>query len=75
MNGVHTCDKRRTRTYIKQAFPGFDIEEGFTEEDSLWNPLKRETHAEIETRIGRLLDIIFEKDQEQCKHHPVHYVI
>lgn len=70
MNGIHTCDKRRTRTYIKHAFPGFDIEEGFTEEDKLWKPRKRETHAQIDARVGRVFDMIFERDQEQCKHHP-----
>jgi len=65
VNSVHTCDKRRTRTYIKQAFPGFDIEEGFTEEDDLWDPQVRETYAEIDARVGGVLDMIFEKDQEQ----------
>jgi hypothetical protein len=72
MNGVHTCDKRRTSTYIEYTFPGFDIEEGFTEEDELWDPLERETYAEIDARVGRVFDMIFEKDQEQCKHHPTH---
>lgn len=65
INGVHTCDKRRTRTYIEYTFPGFDIEEGFTEEDNLWKPLERETYAEIDARVGRVFDMIFEKDQEQ----------
>lgn len=74
MNGVHTCDKRRTRTYIEETFPGFDIEEGFAEKDRLWDSLKRETHAEIDARIKRVLDMIFETDKEQCKHHPVLFI-
>ncbi|KAG2073636.1 phosphoglycerate mutase [Suillus decipiens] len=65
-NGVHTCDKRRTRTYIEQTFPEFDIEEGFIEEDTLWDPEVRETHAEMDARMRRMLDMIFDKDQEQC---------
>lgn len=64
-NGVHTCDKRRTRTYIEQTFPGFDIEDGLIEEDTLWDPEVRETHAEMDTRMRRVLDMIFDKDQEQ----------
>ncbi|KAG0697290.1 histidine phosphatase superfamily [Suillus ampliporus] len=64
-NGVHTCDKRRTRTYIKRSFPDFDIEEGFIEEDELWDPEVRETHEEIDARMRRVLDMIFDKDQEQ----------
>jgi broad specificity phosphatase PhoE len=33
--GMHTCDKRSARSYIAAAHPGFEIEEGFTEEDAL----------------------------------------
>lgn len=64
-HGVHTCDKRRTRTYIEQTFPDFDIEKELIEEDKLWDPEVRETHAEIDVRMRRVLDIIFDKDQEQ----------
>ncbi|KAF8748953.1 Phosphoglycerate mutase family [Rhizoctonia solani] len=32
--GVHTCDKRRTKTYIRQTYKNFGIESGFTEEVS-----------------------------------------
>ncbi|KAG1801943.1 histidine phosphatase superfamily [Suillus subaureus] len=63
--GVHTCDKRRTRTYIEQTFPDFDIEKELIEEDTLWDPEVRETHAEIDARMRRVLDMIFGKDQEQ----------
>ncbi|KAG1892048.1 histidine phosphatase superfamily [Suillus subluteus] len=63
--GVHTCDKRRTRTYIEQTFPDFDIEEELIEEDTLWDAEVRETHAEIDARMRGVLDMIFDKDQEQ----------
>ncbi|KAG2141638.1 histidine phosphatase superfamily [Suillus cothurnatus] len=64
-HGVHTCDKRRTRTYIEQTFPDFDIEKELIEEDTLWDPEVRETHAEVDARMKRVLDMIFDKDQEQ----------
>ncbi|KAG2361454.1 histidine phosphatase superfamily [Suillus spraguei] len=35
------------------------------EEDTLWDPEVRETHAEMDTRMRRVLDMIFDKDQEQ----------
>ncbi|KIK40093.1 hypothetical protein CY34DRAFT_286866 [Suillus luteus UH-Slu-Lm8-n1] len=73
-NGVHTCDKRRTRTYIEQTFPDFDIENELIEEDTLWDPELRETHAELDVRMRRVLNMIFDKDQEQCEYHtsPIH---
>ncbi|KAG2143629.1 histidine phosphatase superfamily [Suillus clintonianus] len=65
VNGVHTCDKRRTRTYIAKKFPDYDIEEGFVEEDIYWNSEKRETHGDIDIRMKRVLDMIFDRDEEQ----------
>ncbi|KAL4081441.1 hypothetical protein V8B97DRAFT_26584 [Scleroderma yunnanense] len=62
--GVHTCDKRRTRTYIQETFPEYAIEEGFTEEDELWSPDIRETWADIDARARTVLDMIFESDKE-----------
>ncbi|KAG8706595.1 hypothetical protein FRC09_002334 [Ceratobasidium sp. 395] len=59
MIGIHTTDKRRTKSYIQQTFPDFDIEPGFTEEDELWTPTTRETDAEMEPRLKRALDYIF----------------
>ncbi|KAG2115793.1 histidine phosphatase superfamily [Suillus discolor] len=63
--GVHTCDRRRTRTYIEQTFPDFDIEEELVEEDELWDSQVRETHDEIDVRMRGVLDMIFDNDQEQ----------
>ncbi|KAG1868109.1 phosphoglycerate mutase [Suillus tomentosus] len=64
-HGVHTCDKRRTRTYIERTFPDFDIEEELVEEDELWDSQVRETHDEIDVRMRGVLDMIFDNDQEQ----------
>ncbi|KAF5376673.1 hypothetical protein D9615_007906 [Tricholomella constricta] len=63
-NGVHTCDKRRTRSYIQNTFPRFHIEPGFTEEDLLWDPDVRENKPHIAERAKRVLDHIFTHDKE-----------
>ncbi|KAG8898018.1 hypothetical protein FRC01_011066, partial [Tulasnella sp. 417] len=60
--GVHTCDKRSTRSQIHRAFPGFDIEKGFTEEDLLWKPDVRETNKERDTRVRQVFDKILQTD-------------
>jgi len=60
--GVSTCDKRETKTYIAQVYPGFDFEEGFAEEDVLWDPNVRETDPEIAVRARAAMDSIFTTD-------------
>jgi hypothetical protein len=59
---VHTCDKRRSRSWIHERFPEFRFEEGFEEEDILWDPKVRETKAEVAERARKVLDYVFEKD-------------
>lgn len=63
--GIHTCDKRRTRTYIHETFPEYLIEDGFTEEDALWKPDVRESWDDVDVRAKAVLDMIFENDKEQ----------
>ncbi|KAF8550479.1 phosphoglycerate mutase [Imleria badia] len=64
-HGVHTCDKRRTRSEIREAFPEYTFEDGFTEADLLWRPDYRETHADVDRRVTSVLDAIFQNDREQ----------
>ncbi|GJJ13716.1 hypothetical protein Clacol_007972 [Clathrus columnatus] len=59
VNGVHTCDMRRSRSYLLEKYPHFDIESGFTEEDELWQPDHRETEEELKARLRQALDEIF----------------
>lgn len=66
-NGVHTCDKRRTRSEIHAAFPEYYFEEGFTERDELWKPDYREKYEDIDQRARHVLGMIFKNDTEQCK--------
>lgn len=60
--GVHTCDRRRTRTWIHENHPGFAIEEGFSELDQLWRPDVRETIEEHAARVEAFLDDLFASD-------------
>lgn len=59
-NGVHTCDKRRARSYIASHKPRFELEDGFAEEDRLWKEDVRETKSEVTKRAKAVLDIVFE---------------
>ncbi|KAJ7846508.1 histidine phosphatase superfamily [Mycena leptocephala] len=63
-NGAQTCDKRKTRAYIKEAFPQFDIESGFTDEDELWEIEAQETQQHAVTRAKTVLDRIFIEDTD-----------
>ena len=70
LNGKHTCDKRRTRSYIHAEFPQLSIEPGLTEADELWHPEKRERWAMVMHRGRLVLEAMFEKDQEMCMSFP-----
>lgn len=58
---LHTCDHRRSRSYIAGSFPGWAIEEGFSEEDELWNGVTGETRAAQDARSKSALDEMFER--------------
>ncbi|KAI4253618.1 MAG: hypothetical protein LQ352_003577 [Teloschistes flavicans] len=62
VNGVHTCDRRSSRSTLAAEFPNFTFEAGFAEHDELWMPDHRETNDEIDRRMKRLLDDIFGSD-------------
>ncbi|KAF7366032.1 F-box domain-containing protein [Mycena venus] len=62
--GWHTCNKRNTRTYIRTAFPKFEIEDGFTEKDELWEVETQETKTRAAARARTVLDRIFRDDKD-----------
>jgi len=65
--GVYTCDKRGALSHLRQAYPEFQIEEGFEENDVLWKPDYRETLQEHAARQQKAFDIIFDgKNREHC---------
>ncbi|KZW00321.1 phosphoglycerate mutase [Exidia glandulosa HHB12029] len=58
--GVHTCDERKTKTYIQEQFGDImNIEKGFTEQDELWTADHRETNDEQNVRLKKALDFVF----------------
>ncbi|KAF8648967.1 hypothetical protein AX16_006081 [Volvariella volvacea WC 439] len=59
VNGVNTCDKRRTKSYILDRFKGFFTEPDFSEEDNLWDPDIRESFEHMIDRAGTVLDKVF----------------
>ncbi|KAI9574307.1 histidine phosphatase superfamily [Boletus coccyginus] len=64
-NCVSTCDKRRKKSEIANDFPDYLFEEGLTEEDETWDPELRETYEEVDIRAKKVLDMIFDNDEEQ----------
>jgi broad specificity phosphatase PhoE len=60
--GIHTCDRRSSRSYIAQNFPDYKIEAGFAEEDPWWDPELRESDSHLRWRMKQLLDEIFSTD-------------
>ncbi|KXL43201.1 hypothetical protein M433DRAFT_59692 [Acidomyces richmondensis BFW] len=63
--GVHTCDRRSSRTAIHERWRTWEIEEGFSEEDELWVPDRRETRGEHDVREKKLLDDVFANDRSR----------
>ncbi|KDQ22254.1 hypothetical protein PLEOSDRAFT_62372 [Pleurotus ostreatus PC15] len=70
--GVHTCDLRRSRTFIFSTFshitalpPKLDAHSPFplTENDELWTADERETSEHVAARVKTVLDVVFEKER------------
>ena len=60
--GVHTCDRRSTASHLRKAFPHITFEEGFSEEDPLWEADYREPGSARKFRLSQFLDDIFAHD-------------
>jgi broad specificity phosphatase PhoE len=58
----HTCDRRGTKTYIHNSFPGYNIEKGFSEQDLLWKADMGEPSANQDIRSKAALDDVFTND-------------
>jgi broad specificity phosphatase PhoE len=59
---IHTCDSRSTLTYIRENFPGYTIEPGFTEHDLLFRNSTSEDKTTQNLRSKTLLDQLFQTD-------------
>lgn len=66
MMGVHTCDKRSSKSIIsaKYSSRGFQIEDGFAEEDIYWQPDYRESVAEHSIRVNKIFQYVFDLDDQ-----------
>ncbi|KAK1057598.1 putative phosphoglycerate mutase pmu1 [Friedmanniomyces endolithicus] len=59
---IHACDHRRSRTYIHNLFPTWNIDPSLTEYDQIWNGVTAETNAAQDARSKIVLDSIFSSD-------------
>jgi broad specificity phosphatase PhoE len=60
--GAHTCDRRSTKTVIHEHYPDWPFEEGFAEEDPLWDAELRESDEAMDRRLREGFDEIFKSD-------------
>jgi hypothetical protein len=60
--GLHTCDRRSSRSAIHARWSHFNFEQGFAEDDPLWTADLRESNSYLDARVKTLLDDIFTND-------------
>ncbi|KAK2741741.1 hypothetical protein FQN55_008241 [Onygenales sp. PD_40] len=60
--GIHTCDRRSSKSYIHTTYPSYRFEPHFAEEDPLWDAELRESNSARNARLKQLLDDIFRHD-------------
>ncbi|CAG8952276.1 hypothetical protein HYFRA_00001015 [Hymenoscyphus fraxineus] len=60
--GVHTCDRRSSKSIIAKAYPEWEFEEGFTEGDEWWDAELRESDEAMDRRLRMGMDQIFGGD-------------
>ena len=63
--GLHTCDQRRSKTFLAAHFPTFTFEPDFSEEDELWGPRWQETAPQQARRVRQVLDFAWEESGEE----------
>ncbi|GIC84488.1 histidine phosphatase family protein [Aspergillus udagawae] len=61
--GLHTCDSRSSKTAILAEYPEYITEDGFAEEDPLYDPKLRESDTARDARLRDLLQDIFTHDR------------
>lgn len=62
--GVHTCDRRSSRSWIQEQYHEYEVEPDFTEDDQLWRVDSRESLEEHVQRVNALLVNIFDTEKE-----------
>lgn len=61
--GIHTCDRRSSKSDIHSTYPTYAFEPDFAETDPLWTADERESDSAQEARLTRLLDDLFTHDR------------
>ncbi|SPO02944.1 related to phosphoglycerate mutase [Cephalotrichum gorgonifer] len=59
----HTCDRRSPLARIRELFPAYTVEDGFTEEDGLWRADVWEPLGDHCVRKQRVLEDIFAREE------------
>ena len=62
--GVNTCDKRSTVSSLRPRYPEMQFETGMSEQDELWQADYRETFDEVDVRVRKIMDFIWDKKQQ-----------
>ena len=62
--GVHTCDRRSTKTHIASTFPHLTFEANFSDPDPIWEADYREPASARRYRLAQFLDDIFANDDK-----------
>ncbi|KAJ9192611.1 hypothetical protein DTO164E3_8309 [Paecilomyces variotii] len=60
--GLHTCDRRSSKSAIAEEYPHYRFEPDFSDEDVLWDAKSRESDSARSARLRKLLDDIFTND-------------
>ncbi|EGG06750.1 uncharacterized protein MELLADRAFT_116456 [Melampsora larici-populina 98AG31] len=63
--GLHTCDLRRTREEIYKDFGFVEFENRFNETDELWTKDFQETSEQLDIRIRKSLETLFNDPNDQ----------
>jgi broad specificity phosphatase PhoE len=61
--GIHTCDKRSTKTEIEKTFKHLTFEPGFSDPDPLWEKDYREPGKARAYRLATFLDDVWASDE------------
>ncbi|CDK24068.1 unnamed protein product [Kuraishia capsulata CBS 1993] len=60
--GLHRCDERRSKTYLKERYPDFQFENGFVEDDLLWTKDTQEPDGAKVLRLTSFLNDLWASD-------------
>lgn len=63
--GIHTCDRRSSKSAIASEYPEYIIEPDFAETDPLWDSELRESDSARDARLKNFLDDVFAHDSNQ----------